>query len=191
MNLAGPLSGRNFDLIFSSNMLEHLEDPVESLRGMLKLLDPHHGVMVHVMPNKVWKTLQIGLSLPDAIRRATKRASTHTESVRYHTPRESASRSVTKRVGEIFWPAPHGVASSNFKEFGLFGRSRWLNRFDEAGVRTVCVKKLFAHSPYRWGWETVRGVVTAVGIVSSLAYIGVHPDFEGDEQLSEWLSLKS
>jgi hypothetical protein len=190
MDLTGPLSGRKFDLIFSSNMMEHVEDPVVSLRGMLGLLEPRHGVMVHIMPNKVWKALQIGLSVPDAAFRTAKRVvSGRSEPVTDGAVSNHVSRSRSKRISEVFWPAPHGVSSGNLKEFGDFGRASWLRRFDEAGVRIVRVEKLYAHSPYRWGWEKVRGIVTAAGIVSSLVYIGVHPEFEGNPHLNEWLGL--
>jgi 2-polyprenyl-3-methyl-5-hydroxy-6-metoxy-1,4-benzoquinol methylase len=39
-----------FDLVFSSNVLEHIDDPVAALRSMLGVLSPT-GLMVHSCPN--------------------------------------------------------------------------------------------------------------------------------------------
>jgi len=52
---------RSFDLIFSSNVLEHLYDIDKCLSECMRVLKDE-GVMLHTMPNRIWKTTNFLLS---------------------------------------------------------------------------------------------------------------------------------
>jgi len=49
-----------FDLIFSSNMIEHLRKPTSFLKGSYFILKDE-GLMVHSIPNRFWKFSQMVL----------------------------------------------------------------------------------------------------------------------------------
>jgi len=49
-----PFPGRSFDAVFSSNVLEHVED-VEALLGEAARVLKARGVMVHVLPSATWR----------------------------------------------------------------------------------------------------------------------------------------
>lgn len=51
-----------FDLIFSSNMLEHIPDVNKCIAECRRVLSDD-GVMLHIMPNRWWKLFSLGLSL--------------------------------------------------------------------------------------------------------------------------------
>lgn len=54
---------KSFDIVFSSNLLEHLLDPSVVLRGVHRLLKDD-GITVHIMPAPFWKLCQMALYHP-------------------------------------------------------------------------------------------------------------------------------
>ena len=54
---------KSFDIVFSSNLLEHLPDPSVVLRGVHRLLKDD-GITVHIMPGPFWKLCQMALYHP-------------------------------------------------------------------------------------------------------------------------------
>ncbi len=53
----------SFDIIYSSNLLEHVTDPHTVLCGIHNILKDD-GVTVHIMPTPLWKLCQIVLYIP-------------------------------------------------------------------------------------------------------------------------------
>jgi 2-polyprenyl-3-methyl-5-hydroxy-6-metoxy-1,4-benzoquinol methylase len=56
-------ANNKFDIVFSSNLLEHVADPREALSGIHKVLKDD-GVVISVMPAPFWKACQIVLYVP-------------------------------------------------------------------------------------------------------------------------------
>ena len=54
---------RNFDIVFSSNLLEHVVDPQRVLSGIHRVLKDD-GITVNVMPGPFWKMCQVLLYVP-------------------------------------------------------------------------------------------------------------------------------
>jgi SAM-dependent methyltransferase len=54
---------KSFDMIFSSNLLEHTADPVKALQGVHALLKDD-GITVHLMPSPFWIVCRMALHLP-------------------------------------------------------------------------------------------------------------------------------
>ncbi|MGB7567475.1 MAG: class I SAM-dependent methyltransferase [Chitinivibrionales bacterium] len=54
---------RNFDIVFSSNLLEHVVDPQKVLSGINRVLKDD-GITVNVMPGPFWKICQVLLYVP-------------------------------------------------------------------------------------------------------------------------------
>ena len=64
--LPAAFPGGQFDLVFSSNLLEHLPDAARVLRDIAGLLAPG-GVTVHLVPNRTWLALHTLLHLPNKL----------------------------------------------------------------------------------------------------------------------------
>ncbi|MFW9970585.1 MAG: class I SAM-dependent methyltransferase [Candidatus Odinarchaeota archaeon] len=56
------LKNQSFDLIYSSNVLEHLKDIQKALSEFDRVLRDD-GLMIHVMPNRIWKISSFVLNL--------------------------------------------------------------------------------------------------------------------------------
>jgi 2-polyprenyl-3-methyl-5-hydroxy-6-metoxy-1,4-benzoquinol methylase len=54
---------KSFDMIFSSNLLEHVNDPVQVLEGIYKLLKDD-GIIINIMPSPFWKLCHVALYVP-------------------------------------------------------------------------------------------------------------------------------
>ncbi len=167
-----PYTSGEFDLIFSSNLLEHLEDPVASVARMgLALRDD--GLMVHTVPNRFWKTLHMGLFYPSQLVSLVERATgrRHGGGPRF----ENNARVLPRREGFLrrhLWPPPHGVSHSNVEEFLRFGTTHWKRVFSDAGFELVALARgLPAHSPYRFGYEGARRVCERAGFSSCTGYV--------------------
>ena len=52
-----------FDFIFSSNLLEHVADPMAVIHGVCRLLRDD-GLTVHILPSPFWKMCQMALYIP-------------------------------------------------------------------------------------------------------------------------------
>lgn len=170
-----------FDLVFSSNVLEHVEALDACLAEMKRVLAPG-GIMIHSMPTGTWKVIQIvgrpiatvvkivrmlvpGLSGGSERARAGSHASVRVD--------DSPKRSLVQKIMVRFIPGIHGASRNHVQEFVRF-RPRWWRRvFEEAGLECYRSSPLFLHSgydmlPYRFvGW---RDRVSRLGIASVQVY---------------------
>src|SRR5262245_30200123 len=62
-----------FDLIYSSNMLEHVPQPQLALQGIVQIL-ANDGITIHVMPNRLWKLSHLALYWPNLVLSLAERA---------------------------------------------------------------------------------------------------------------------
>src|SRR4029079_1958396 len=61
-----PFADASFDFIFSSSLLEHVRDRPAAYREMQRCLRPG-GLMLHIMPSRTWKLLQMVLYYPHLV----------------------------------------------------------------------------------------------------------------------------
>jgi SAM-dependent methyltransferase len=151
-----PFEDDSFDLIFSSNVLEHVEQLDVAFNEMKRVLAPG-GIMIHSMPTGTWKIVQLLLrpiasamkivrrllpGVPSGVGRAQEGSHGALEEV--HQKRRSL---LQKLVGSVI-PAVHGISGNHVFEFFQFRPKWWKRRFDEAGLECVRSSPLFLHSPY-------------------------------------------
>jgi len=151
-----PFAADYFDLIFFSNVLEHIEDLDVSLVEMERVLAPG-GFMVHSMPTETWKAIQmvarpvasaIGVvrqvapALPGGPERA--RAGSHGS---VHGA-DLTRRSLIQRMIGLVIPTVHGVSGNHISEFFRFRPRWWKRKFKQAGLECYRSSPLFLHSPY-------------------------------------------
>jgi SAM-dependent methyltransferase len=170
-----PFRAGKFDLIFTSHLLEHLPDLQGALADMRRTLD-EQGVMVHLVPSRLWKTLDLGLFFPSQ--------AVHVLEV-YTEPDGAALapkglRSTVKTAPaswwrRSFWPSVHGVASSNVAELRRFGIRPWVAEFERAKLDVVGIRRRFPlHSPYRFGLERTRRALESLGASSTVGFVLAH-----------------
>jgi SAM-dependent methyltransferase len=182
-------AGQRFDLIYSSNLLEHLPDVGRSLRGMREIL-ADDGLLIHVMPSPLWKLSSVLLYLPDQFLRALEKLAPSTE--RFGGPHSTVhgsahgvngtakgdyvnnlkiTRPPRSRLLRLLVPEPHGVSDTHLEEFAAFRRARWEQEFRQAGFDLLCVLKGPFYSGYGFGWDRVRGLAERCGLATEFVYV--------------------
>lgn len=180
-----------FDLVFSSAMLEHLPDTSAALSGIQKVLRDD-GVTIHVVPNRVWKLLHVLLYVPTifvyaiehvmepgGVRAIRKRALVAAGRL----PAEAlqggfdnnpkTGRGRRPMLLRCFVPEPHGVSQTNLAELRAFGRARWSAEFERAGFDVIAVIRGPLTSGYGFGLNKVRRALEWFGISSMSAVVAV------------------
>ncbi len=145
-----------FDLVFSSNVLEHIESVEESLVEMKRVLKSD-GIMIHTMPTSTWKLIQLFCrpmatvmklfrkivpGLYDLPRRAEAGA------YGLNSPLTLKKRSILKTILGQLIPTIHGVSDNHIQEFIRFRTQWWASKFKQLGLDCYRSSPLFFHSPY-------------------------------------------
>ncbi len=174
-----PFPDGAFDFIFSSSVLEHIKDRCPAYGEMKRCLRPG-GIILHAMPSRAWKILQMlfyyphlvigGLDLAcDAIARAR---APKLEAKARCTNRWSDERRLTwKIVKDNVFPPPHGEYPNHAAELRGFGIAPWLCEFTGAGFVVHRVLKLPLYSGYGFGLERLRRLGERFGLSSHNAFI--------------------
>lgn len=135
-----PFDDKTFDVVFSSNVLEHVADLAPLLAEVRRVLKPR-GHCVHLMPTSSWRVWSIVTHYPNLPILLVCLA---TDSGSGPFPR-TAKRNILHLIGRALWPGRHGEHGTMLGEIALFSRRRWTNRFREHGFAPVAVRpvKLF------------------------------------------------
>jgi SAM-dependent methyltransferase len=171
-----------FDMVFSSSLLEHLPDPGRALAGMHKILRDD-GIGVHLMPNRLWKITTVLLHIPNRLvtvvdrflggvtfSRASRRSRGQTKET-YGGNNLKVARRKQSRLIRPFLPRIHGVSTGTFAEFLAFGRQRWVREFEAAGFEVLAITRITFSSGYGFGFERLRRLIEKCGCYTVLAYV--------------------
>ena len=164
-----PFPDDSFDVVFSSNVLEHIRDRVRLYVEIERVLKPS-GFCLHAMPTGTWSFwtivshyLSTGQRLIQG-RRATPPASpVHAGAnpgqgaggpwlrTRIHGVKQAARSAMCRMVGlgiRIFqgvralWPPRHGETGNAFTEIATFSRFWWLRHFRRHGYEILSVEPM-------------------------------------------------
>lgn len=130
-----PLEDGSVDVIFSSNVLEHVENLGEICAEFRRVLRPR-GVAVHVLPTTLWRfwSLVTGAT-------ASLIAAVELPACLFRKPAEDGRGRVIvrqlRRVASGFVPKPHGTASNGITELWDFSREAWQRKFKKYGFKIV------------------------------------------------------
>jgi SAM-dependent methyltransferase len=177
-----PFRSAKFDLIFSSHLLEHLPDLPGALGEMSRALR-EDGVMVHLVPSRLWKLLDLALFFPSQLVHVIEKVTEPRRDVGElrAAPQGRGSTVKLPALGwwrRSFWPPTHGVSRSNRLEFLRFGVRRWTAEFQRAGLDVTGIRRrLPLHSPYRFGFERTRNQLESLGASSTIGFVLTHSGF--------------
>ncbi len=187
-DVAGAFDAGEFDLVYSSNMLEHIPDP-QAVLSAVKVVLADDGITIHVMPNQVWKICQLALYVPNLVATAmddlirTRRVGAVVERLKKaqgssgpgHDTTEKNNPTVVRRrrslIERVLLPTPHGVSATHGEEFKAFSRQRWRTEFERAGFDLVAVLNGPASSGYGFGFDSARTLLEKRGVGSEYVYV--------------------
>jgi SAM-dependent methyltransferase len=183
-------SPKSFDLIFSSNMFEHLLNPMAALSGIKKVLKDS-GITILIMPSPFWAVNRIlfyhsGLTIRQLRKfssrkwvnsRINERLISVSESSNYSDRKNNLKGTHSPPHNSILkflrFPAPHGVSKNNIEELRSFQRIKWIRLFEAAGFRVLKVVKGPIAIPTAGGaldLKLYRSLVEKMGFTSEFIY---------------------
>lgn len=132
-----PFSGSSFDIVFSSNVLEHVEDLAQLHAEAKRVLKPG-GYCLHAMPTPAWRfwtivthyvdfVMRIGRLVPQLIPRRVSGTG-----MRDSLAALRQFAGVVKYRGLV---ARHGASGNTVSELVTFGRGHWIRHFIAQGFR--------------------------------------------------------
>lgn len=125
-----PLPDASVDVIFSSNVLEHVEDLPGLLNECSRVLKMS-GYMIHIMPTPAWRWWSLVSGFADA----------PAALMSWSLLRENILRYV-KIVAGHFIPVKHGACGTAFSELWSFNHKRWRRVFHRHGWCVVSAEPM-------------------------------------------------
>jgi SAM-dependent methyltransferase len=134
-----PFADRKFDVVFSSNVLEHIDDLAAFLAETARVL-AEGGVAVHILPTPAWRIWSSLLHPLWVIKRGIGIAVRADRSDGTESPGSNIHggplKAAFKRMANLV-PHRHGERGNIWSEAYYFSRRFWLRQFRENGFRVL------------------------------------------------------
>lgn len=169
-----PFADHTFDIVFSSNALEHILDLGQIHRESRRVLKPG-GYCVHVMPTGVWRFWSNVANYADLLQRWRMLApGLIPRSVSVHELVRIAGVvwSIVRTTGGHAIPPRHGEFGNALTEIWTFSRRRWVKHFREHGMEVLNADPMgLFYTGYmilgkRWSIESRRSISSLLGSAS-------------------------
>ena len=151
-----PFPDNYFDIVFSSNVLEHVSK-VEEFQEEIQRVLKDSGIAIHIVPSTSWRMWTImGLYsqlfkvLVERMSKTTRKEKISSK-VGSETSRISEKNTAPKKLhmlmtkASLLIPSVHGEKGNAFTELFLFSRTAWISLFKKSGwaVTNVFPSRLF------------------------------------------------
>jgi SAM-dependent methyltransferase len=128
-----PLPDASVDVVFSSNVLEHVRELPALLAETLRVIKPR-GIALHILPTPCWRFWTIVAHYPYLVFAALGFRTGFVDwSDKAARQARTAERGVGYLVKRILWPGPHGEFSGAFAELSGFRVAHWTRALSVAG----------------------------------------------------------
>ena len=163
-----PFPDGSFDVVFSSNVMEHIADEDSIHREMKRVLRPG-GVAVHILPSASWRVLTSLVHYP-AMAKSLAAKLSRRNSGNAGTETNTAAANPDGRnwhVMDVLLPGRHGEFGNRFSEYFLFRAKSWRRRFENHGWKVEEVAPVgLAYTGYQFLASTL-----SLGARSSLSRV--------------------
>lgn len=122
-----PFADASFDVLFSSNVLEHIPHLEDFLRHELPRVVKPGGLAIHVVPSATWRFWTCLTYYPELFWKVWRRLR------RPAAGTGGESRAIPGGVLRLLLPTRHGEHGTILSEMGYFSRWRWQRLFEESG----------------------------------------------------------
>ncbi len=132
-----PCPDLTFDIVFSSNVLEHIKPIVPTLQEIRRLLKPE-GIAIHILPSPAWRFWSIVSYYPYLLARLISKSLKwirirNSDAARASSAKQTSDSSIPSRIVKLMIPRPHGEFPSAISELHYYRRVRWQREFRDAG----------------------------------------------------------
>lgn len=134
-----PYRDNEFDLIFSSNVLEHIEDLNATLHESRRVLKPE-GAAIHILPTPAWRLWTSVAHYGYLWHRVLDADRPVGDGTVPSISEKMRARGVLYAFGRILAAGPHGRYPNALSELYYFSERRWLKVFRGAGFQVTHVR---------------------------------------------------
>jgi len=125
-----PFPDAHFDVVFSSNALEHIPHAAEFQKEIHRVLKDN-GTAVHVLPSAAWRFWTTLSYYPHALGVLAHAPAAYAAVERRWASPDGAAR--WRRLARALLPPRHGEKGNWFTELWYFSRAHWIRFFRETG----------------------------------------------------------
>jgi SAM-dependent methyltransferase len=127
-----PYPSSTFDVVFSSNVLEHVDDLDRLMRETARVVKPG-GMAIHLMPTSQWRLLTLVAHYPWLVKLASGRTGSHAVTA----AQRAAARGRTPwwLLRRVIAAPRHGEHGTALGELWRFRRGAWIRRLNRSGWR--------------------------------------------------------
>ena len=139
-----PFAAASFDIVYSSNVLEHVQDLAAIHAEIRRVLNPG-GYCVHVLPSTSWRLWTTLSAFPDAVNVVRPQLGRLIPSrVSLQAIRQTGSvwRQCLRHLLRPLVPIPHGEVGNALTELWRFSSTHWQRHFDRHGFEIVTSKPM-------------------------------------------------
>lgn len=136
-----PYGDGHFDVVYSSNLMEHVRDTVNFLRESARVLPPG-GRIVMVVPTTAWRFWSMAAHYAARGRSALRRLGGTPRGSEDSTTESGSFGSYSERIHWILVPPPHGEVGSALTELVTYSRWGWRKVMRDAGLVVADEKPL-------------------------------------------------
>ena len=130
-----PFDGGQFDVVFSSNVLEHIRG-LDSIFDELKRVAKREAIHVHLLPSSSWRFWTSVAHYPYLIARYVFKQTKSLGEASHSAPSQSRGR-LWRSIRRALVPAAHGEYPSSLAELWYFSSPRWRREFRRHGFEVV------------------------------------------------------
>lgn len=135
-----PFSASSFDVVFSSNVMEHISEQLQINKEIRRVLRPG-GKVIHVMPTRAWRIITSLLHYPLLVKKAFRRGAGRVSQPQVmHSRRPNIS--MLEKIKNTLIPAKHGEIGNWLAEYRYFGVSQWQKHFARMGWKIEAVEPI-------------------------------------------------
>ena len=127
-----PFPDGRFDVVFSSNVLEHVLHPTDLLAEIRRVLKDG-GLAIHVLPTPTWRLWTSLARYPHLVRRIVRAGAKGTAAIAMAAEAAEVRPAFWRRLRRALWDGPHGEYPTAVSELWYFSRRRWERVFRENG----------------------------------------------------------
>jgi len=171
-----PFPDESFDIVFSSNVLEHIPDLQHMLAELHRVMRPN-GLAVHILPTPVWRLATSLTHYLHIIRRTAEiLRNSRVAAQMDFLPKDrekQVHRSYWRLIKRILLDGPHGEYPSAFAELWFYSSNRWTSLFSESKFEVVSTRptQIFYTGYSVFPWLGVRTRRRIAGILGSATRI--------------------
>jgi SAM-dependent methyltransferase len=128
-----PFDDASFDVVYSSNVLEHVESLEELLTEAARVLKPG-GVAVHIMPTPAWRFWSLVTHFPWVIQRAIAISTGRVAPEMRELGRPMTNAGLLQTLISVI-PRRHGEHGTLLGELWSYRRHRWIAEIRRSGLQ--------------------------------------------------------